>query len=457
MTAHQNPFVSHYPEHTIHIISRTIKLGRYLCIIAGITLSIFSTLPALADGADDYASGANPLPIDGSGSGSLDWSTDHLDYWVTEADYLGELRVTLSVPAGQDFDLYILDHEEYVIAYGIRDGGGDDESLTIELPYAGIYYVVATTWGYSAGNYTIRTYYDPDIHPDLKPTIDALNEPWEWGSTVTAEITVLNEGAEAASSFVVRLKASNDAIYGDADDYQVASWTAGPLAIGATWTKTNTWTLPGWPYGTMPSDGPVYWYAAVDPVSGETDTADNDACDQVTMSRANQEPTLLITAGPQGTITYNDVTFSYSAVDIDGAIVSYEVKLAGVTTTTNVTSVTYNDLLNGPYTFEVRAQDDDGAWSIWVSRSFTVAVDIPPPPDFTLQDLKCEPSDDITVQWEAESGYTYQLQYCDRLPGSWLNLGTPLSVTPGESEISCTDDTTANAPTRFYRVTRTPL
>jgi hypothetical protein len=88
-------------------------------------------------------------------------------------------------------------------------------------------------------------------------------------------------------------------------------------------------------------------------------------------------PTITITAGPSGTINYNDVTFSWSGEDnlTPSAQLEYSYKLDGSWSAwTSVTSVRYNDLSNGGYTFMVKARDQAGNEATPASRSFTVSV-----------------------------------------------------------------------------------
>ena len=94
-------------------------------------------------------------------------------------------------------------------------------------------------------------------------------------------------------------------------------------------------------------------------------------------------PDTKIVSGPTGTITYNDVTFTWSGSDdvTPTAQLVYSYKLEGHDTSwsawTSATSKSYADLPNGAYTFKVKAKDlalnEDPTPA---SSSFTVSVTV---------------------------------------------------------------------------------
>jgi len=96
-------------------------------------------------------------------------------------------------------------------------------------------------------------------------------------------------------------------------------------------------------------------------------------------------PDTQIIGGPSGTITYDDVTFTYTGTDNEtptGSLV-YSYMLTGYDSAwssyTTATQKSYPNLSNGSYTFSVRAKDQAGnVDSTPASRSFTVNVT---PPD----------------------------------------------------------------------------
>ncbi len=99
-----------------------------------------------------------------------------------------------------------------------------------------------------------------------------------------------------------------------------------------------------------------------------------------------QPPTVVIVSGPEdgSTIEFNDPDFVWEVKIEDGEVVLYEVELNGLNPKAFSTEVTYHqfeDLENGEYEFQVRAQDNYGAFSEWAQRSFTVDVTPTPLPE----------------------------------------------------------------------------
>ena len=95
-------------------------------------------------------------------------------------------------------------------------------------------------------------------------------------------------------------------------------------------------------------------------------------------------PDTSITGGPSGTITYNDVTFTYTGSDnvTPTSNLVYSYKLEGYDSNwssyTTSTSKSYNDLPNASYTFYVKAKDQaENIDPFPASRSFTVNVQNP--------------------------------------------------------------------------------
>ncbi len=113
----------------------------------------------------------------------------------------------------------------------------------------------------------------------------------------------------------------------------------------------------------------------------------------------NQAPTVNIISGPSGIINYRTVTFSYAGADSDGTVSGFEIEMDGVGLSTESTSRTYYDLLDGPHSFRVRSIDDDGAKSAWVSQNFDVIVN-------ASLTVSIEPSEAITAgaRWRLTSG-----------------------------------------------------
>ena len=98
-------------------------------------------------------------------------------------------------------------------------------------------------------------------------------------------------------------------------------------------------------------------------------------------------PETMITAGPTGTIDYNDVSFAWTGLDdvTPTAQLEYSYILEGYDTSwsawTSATSKSYTDLPNGEYIFKVKAKDLDGnidptpaerSFTVWVAPSGAV-------------------------------------------------------------------------------------
>jgi len=87
----------------------------------------------------------------------------------------------------------------------------------------------------------------------------------------------------------------------------------------------------------------------------------------------NKLPTATKVSGQEGNIDQNSSTFSWSGNDSDGTIAKYEYRKDGGAWTNHAlnTSYNWNDYSEGPHKFEVRAQDNEGAYSNVVSWNFT--------------------------------------------------------------------------------------
>ncbi|MBN1811814.1 MAG: hypothetical protein JXA14_08260, partial [Anaerolineae bacterium] len=176
---------------------------------------------------------------------------------------------------------------------------------------------VSSYEGAYVDNIELRKYVTSE--PDLSSYINALYEPWQWGSFVSFEMEVVNEGTAASGAFWVDLVASNDTIIGDTDDMLIEDWYVSNLDAAGIWGQSWGTTLPASPYYGMPENGTVYYGLYAYPVVGETDTADNHDYDSVGMSMPNQSPEVTILSPPSppngSTIDYDDVTFSWQGSD----------------------------------------------------------------------------------------------------------------------------------------------
>ncbi|MFC1716235.1 PKD domain-containing protein [Candidatus Poribacteria bacterium] len=89
-------------------------------------------------------------------------------------------------------------------------------------------------------------------------------------------------------------------------------------------------------------------------------------------------PTISIISGPSDTIDYDSVTFEWPVDDTDGTVMGYEYEMDGSGSSTSSTGRTFFNLSEGSHTFRVRCYDDDGAYSGWATRSFTIISTKPP-------------------------------------------------------------------------------
>jgi len=86
--------------------------------------------------------------------------------------------------------------------------------------------------------------------------------------------------------------------------------------------------------------------------------------------KPNELPVVAKVSGPEEEIDQSSSTFTWSGNDPDGTIAKYEYRKDGGAWTNNGlnTNYTWNDYAEGAHTFEVRAQDNEGAYSniiIW--------------------------------------------------------------------------------------------
>ncbi|WP_147433205.1 SUMF1/EgtB/PvdO family nonheme iron enzyme, partial [Mesotoga sp. BH458_6_3_2_1] len=91
-----------------------------------------------------------------------------------------------------------------------------------------------------------------------------------------------------------------------------------------------------------------------------------------TLESENAVPTITKVSGPSGTISQSSSTFSWNGNDPDGTITKYEYRKDGGSWVSNGTSTSYtwSGYTEDSHTFEVRAQDNEGAYSSTVSWSF---------------------------------------------------------------------------------------
>jgi hypothetical protein len=117
----------------------------------------------------------------------------------------------------------------------------------------------------------------------------------------------------------------------------------------------------------------------------EVKAEDNDGAYSSTISWSftydedNQPPTVTKVSGPSGTIKESSSTFTWDGNDSDGTIDHYEYREDGGSWVNYGTSESYSwtGYTEGSHTFEVRAEDNDGAYSEVVTWAFTFSVENP--------------------------------------------------------------------------------
>ncbi|HOI64330.1 MAG TPA: SUMF1/EgtB/PvdO family nonheme iron enzyme [Mesotoga sp.] len=90
----------------------------------------------------------------------------------------------------------------------------------------------------------------------------------------------------------------------------------------------------------------------------------------------NSIPSVTKVSGPNGEISGNSSTFTWTGSDSDGTITKYEYRKdeGGWVSNGTSTSYTWNGYSEGQHKFEVRAQDNEGAYSNIISWSFTYST-----------------------------------------------------------------------------------
>lgn len=184
---------------------------------------------------------------------------------------------------------------------------------------------------------------------------------------------------------------------------------------------------------------------------------DNDGEDSDVASRSftvnvpaadTTPPNTAISAGPSGTIDYNDVEFTWTGSDnvtqVGNLVYSYKLQgyNADYSQYSSATSKSYSALANGIYTFYVKAKDEAGNVDATpASRSLTVDVLVPDttPPTTTILTGPSGTIDynDVEFTWTGSDNVTSvgNLVYACKLEGYDADYGEYSSATSK----SCTD------------------
>ncbi|MFC1624068.1 Ig-like domain-containing protein, partial [Candidatus Omnitrophota bacterium] len=138
-------------------MSQRNKIKKFYFILPFIIASMMGISTYIfASGANDDPSGASSMSVNGSGTGNVNYDGDPVDWWVVTVSAVGELKFTLDVPSGQDFELEIYNTTApNGWLGGSYNGAGSDEEVTVPMTYSGPYYAKVYTYGSSSGSYTI--------------------------------------------------------------------------------------------------------------------------------------------------------------------------------------------------------------------------------------------------------------------------------------------------------------
>jgi hypothetical protein len=153
----------------------------------------------------------------------------------------------------------------------------------------------------------------------------------------------------------------------------------------------------------------------------ENDETDNTMSININvLDEVNDIPTISIETGPAENEIVNspDITFSWLGADTDGYITSYDYYMDGNIESTTVPYHTFTGLTEGVHVFKVRSLDNDGAYSDWVSRNFTVDSNQEPTVSITIPQNGDEYfANQVKIAWEGNDPDGYIVNYHFELDG----------------------------------------
>lgn len=95
----------------------------------------------------------------------------------------------------------------------------------------------------------------------------------------------------------------------------------------------------------------------------------------------------------------------------------------------------------GNYLFVLN--ENNGIMAFWIDTSY-----VPPVTSFKILSATVSEGS-ITLEWEAQLGAGYQVQYANSINGEWFNLGDPVNATGSTATYT---DVSPSAAQRFYRI-----
>jgi len=169
----------------------------------------------------------------------------------------------------------------------------------------------------------------------------------------------------------------------------------------------------------------------------------NVICWNFVYDRPNIPPVIVKVSGMEGAIGEDSNAFSWDGDDPDGSIALYEYRKDGGSWTSNGTSKSYtwSGYSEGSHTFEVRAQDDEGAYSNVICWNFVYDIPNIPPVIVKVSGMEGAIGEDSNAfSWDGDDpdGNIALYEY-RKDGGSWTSNGTSKSYTwSGYSEGSHT-------------------
>ena len=195
--------------------------------------------------------------------------------------------------------------------------------------------------------------------------------------------------------------------------YNVELWRSGWSNSVSDYSGTS-WQV------TVPSDADYQWH-----VQAYDGSLTSGWSGYRTVKVDATPPDTSITDGPSGVIPTGSATFTWTGSDnrTSTGDLKYSYRLVGLSSDwsswSTATSVTYNDLMDGDYTFEVKAKDEaSNVDPSPANRSFGVDV-TPPETTITGGPSGCIVTADVTFTWTGSDNRTStdQLQYRYKLEG----------------------------------------